>query len=333
MQLFDLLAFPAKGARAVMIASAEGSWTDENGSSRGLSSPEDLKWLIANRAVSDAVIVSAKTAIKENYRKINHNPTYLELRRHRGLQERSKLICVTNDPSRFQEVAEISDHVITANSELRDNPKSIFFETKIEEAIGKLAEMGLHRLVVEGGPSLLESLLNENLINQIALTRSPVSSSKLQTFEGVDAFIEKNKTFWRQESNGFAFSLVGELPTWKSLLPKHNFQILRKAHTEPAFSVPYEKEPADGYYSCFACGNKLFDAQNQFDARCGWPAFWRPDNEAGVRLIEDRSFGMRRVEVVCAACESHLGHVFYGEGFGFPTDARYCINAASIKRH
>lgn len=333
-QLFELLAFPAKGVRAVMISSADGAWTDENGSSRGLSNADDLKWLVANRATSDAVLVSAKTAISENYRQLNHNPIYLELRATAGLPTRSKLVCFTSDANRFDTVSEFSDFILTSNPELAKRDKAIYYEHEnLQMALQKLAEAGMHRLVIEGGPSLLDAFIAQGLVNQIALTKSANSSKDENRFEHISRFLDEAPTVWKKEIVGFEYSLVGKLPTWKALLPNHNFQILRKAHTEPAFSVPYEKEPADGYYSCFACGNKLFDAQNQFDARCGWPAFWKPENDAGVRLIEDRSFGMRRVEVVCAACDSHLGHVFYGEGFGYPTDARYCINAASIKRH
>jgi peptide-methionine (R)-S-oxide reductase len=333
-QLFDLLAFPAKGVRAVMISSADGAWTDGNGSSRGLSSADDLKWLVANRAVSDAVLVSAKTALSENYRQLNHNPIYLELRAAAGLPIRSKLVCLTSDVKRFEAVSEFADFILTTNPDLANRDRAIYFEHEnLPMALQKLAEVGMHRLVIEGGPTLLDAFIAQGLVNQVALTKSANSSKDKNRFEHIEKFLEETPSLWQKEIAGFEYSLVGELPTWKAILPKHNFQILRKAHTEPAFSVPYEKEPADGYYSCFACGNKLFDAQNQFDARCGWPAFWKPDNDLGVRLIEDRSFGMRRVEVVCAACDSHLGHVFYGEGFGYPTDARYCINAASIKRH
>jgi peptide-methionine (R)-S-oxide reductase len=333
-QLFDLLTFPAKGLRAVMISSAEGAWTDGAGSSRGLSSAEDLKWLVANRAVSDAVLVSAKTALSENYRKLNHNPLYLELRAAAGLPSRSNLVCFTNDANRFDAVSGIADFILTSAPELADRERAIYYEPEnLSMALQKLAEAGMHRLVIEGGPTLLDAFIAHGLVNQIALTKSAQSSKDEDRYKNISMFLNETPTLWKKEVESFEYSLVGELPNWKAILPKHNFQILRKAHTEPAFSVPYEKEPADGYYSCFACGNKLFDAQNQFDARCGWPAFWKPDNDAGVRLIEDRSFGMRRVEVVCAACDSHLGHVFYGEGFGFPTDARYCINAASIKRH
>lgn len=333
-QLFELLAFPAKGLRAVMISSSNGAWTDGIGSSRGLSNADDLKWLVANRAVSDAVLVSAKTALSEDYRQLNHNAIYLELRVAAGLPERSKLVCFTDDANRFEAISEVADFTLTSNPELKDRARALFYEhNNLADALRQLAEAGMHRLALEGGPTLLEAFIAQGLVNQTALTKSAHTSKDETRFEHISKFLAEQPTFWKQELDGFEYSLVGELPTWKAILPKHNFQILRKAHTEPAFSVPYEKAPANGYYSCFACGNKLFDAQNQFDARCGWPAFWKPDSDAGVRLIEDRSFGMRRVEVVCSACDSHLGHVFYGEGFGFPTDARYCINAASIKRH
>jgi peptide-methionine (R)-S-oxide reductase len=134
------------------------------------------------------------------------------------------------------------------------------------------------------------------------------------------------------ESDGFSFALLGSLPTWDQRLNKSELFVLRHHGTEPAFSAEYEKKPAAGYYVCRACGSRLFDASDQFDARCGWPAFWQPSNGDQVKLIEDNSLGMRRVEVRCSACDSHLGHVFHGEGFGFPTDDRYCINAICLER-
>ena len=119
---------------------------------------------------------------------------------------------------------------------------------------------------------------------------------------------------------------------WKAELSPAEYQVLRKAGTERPFSSSYETDPTVGVYACRACGSELFRSDTKFDAHCGWPAFYAPLAEDRVEYIEDRSmFGGVRTEVRCANCGSHLGHVFEGEGFGTPTDQRYCINGISLK--
>ena len=84
-----------------------------------------------------------------------------------------------------------------------------------------------------------------------------------------------------------------------------------------------------GVYRCKACSAKLFESDTKFHSGCGWPSFYQPMTDT-VEYIEDNSHGMKRVEVRCAKCGSHLGHVFEGEGYGTPTDQRYCINSISL---
>jgi peptide-methionine (R)-S-oxide reductase len=118
---------------------------------------------------------------------------------------------------------------------------------------------------------------------------------------------------------------------WKAELSPAEYQVLRKAGTERPFSSSFETDPTVGVYSCRACGSELFRSETKFDAHCGWPAFYAPLAEDRVEYIEDRSmFGGVRTEVRCARCGSHLGHVFEGEGFGTPTDQRYCINGVAL---
>lgn len=118
---------------------------------------------------------------------------------------------------------------------------------------------------------------------------------------------------------------------WKAELSPAEYQVLRKAGTERPFSSSYETDPTVGVYACRACGAELFRSETKFDAHCGWPAFYAPLAEDRVDYIEDRSlFGGVRTEVRCASCGSHLGHVFEGEGFGTPTDQRYCINGIAL---
>lgn len=118
---------------------------------------------------------------------------------------------------------------------------------------------------------------------------------------------------------------------WKAELSPAEYDVLRKAGTERPFSSPFETDPTVGVYSCRACGAELFRSETKFDAHCGWPAFYEPLAEDRVEYIEDRSmFGGVRTEVRCARCGSHLGHVFKGEGFGTPTDERFCINGIAL---
>jgi peptide-methionine (R)-S-oxide reductase len=117
---------------------------------------------------------------------------------------------------------------------------------------------------------------------------------------------------------------------WREQLNREEYQVLRKAGTERPFTGEYTDNHRVGVYRCRACGAELFRSDHKFDSHCGWPSFFTP--LAGDRIIErtDRSLGMSRTEVLCANCHSHLGHVFAGEGYGTPTDLRYCINSISL---
>ena len=117
---------------------------------------------------------------------------------------------------------------------------------------------------------------------------------------------------------------------WKSELSDFEYHVLRQAGTEPAWSGEIEK--GDNLtYVCRGCNSKLFTSNEKFDSRCGWPSFWSPLAKEAIIELPDYSMGRLRVEVRCANCGSHLGHVFEGEGFDTPTDLRYCINAVCLK--
>ena len=117
---------------------------------------------------------------------------------------------------------------------------------------------------------------------------------------------------------------------WRADLSPAEYQVLRQAGTERPFTGEYTDTKTEGVYACRACGAELFRSDTKFESHCGWPSFYSPLAGDSVEYIEDSSLGMKRVEVRCATCGSHLGHVFEGEGYDTPTDQRYCINSISL---
>ena len=118
---------------------------------------------------------------------------------------------------------------------------------------------------------------------------------------------------------------------WREQLTPAEYAVLRQAGTERPFTGEYTDTETEGVYSCRACGAELFRSDTKFHSHCGWPSFYAPTAGDAVILKEDVSLGMRRVEVLCRSCHSHLGHVFSGEGYPTPTDDRYCINSVSLR--
>lgn len=118
---------------------------------------------------------------------------------------------------------------------------------------------------------------------------------------------------------------------WRALLSPEEYRVLRQGGTEPPFSGEYVDTKTVGVYTCRACGAELFRSEAKFDSHCGWPSFYEPSSTDAVTLVDDYSLGMHRVEVRCARCDSHLGHVFHGEGYDTPTDDRYCINSVCLR--
>lgn len=117
---------------------------------------------------------------------------------------------------------------------------------------------------------------------------------------------------------------------WREMLSPAEYHVLRESGTEPAFVGEYTDTETVGVYKCKACDAELFRSSEKFHSGCGWPSFYKPGTSDAVIEIADTSHGMTRTEVRCANCNSHLGHVFTGEGYGTPTDLRYCINSVAL---
>ncbi len=147
-----------------------------------------------------------------------------------------------------------------------------------------------------------------------------------------DFFIKKNTMDTEKKTNGFVPKNKKpsevENKEWKKVLPKEVYHIAREKGTEKPGTGKYYQHNEVGTYYCAVCGNPLFRSNGKFNSSCGWPSFFEPISKDSIIYLPDNSFGMKRTEVECGKCHSHLGHVF--EDGPPPTGLRYCINSVVL---
>lgn len=143
------------------------------------------------------------------------------------------------------------------------------------------------------------------------------------------ACAQQMKTLNQSKGKGMSSKIQKTEKEWKEILTPEQYNVLREKGTERPFTGEYWNTNDKGVYKCAACGAELFSSDTKFDSDCGWPSFYDVMNNKNVVTKDDLSLGMNRIEVMCANCGGHLGHIF--DDGPKPTGQRYCINSVSIK--
>ncbi|GAB2841721.1 peptide-methionine (R)-S-oxide reductase MsrB [Ferruginibacter profundus] len=158
----------------------------------------------------------------------------------------------------------------------------------------------------------------------VLLTACSTNSDKKNKTNTMDTSQKQNPVFSTTDTGKVEISN----DEWKKILPKDVYEIAREKGTERAFTGKYYEHKEIGTYHCAACGNPLFRSNGKFESSCGWPSFFEPISKGSIIYAPDNTYGMKRTEVMCGRCKSHLGHVF--EDGPPPTGLRYCINSVIL---
>lgn len=162
------------------------------------------------------------------------------------------------------------------------------------------------------------------LLTAMALSLAACSYSQSSKPKNMEPADKKNPVY----SNSATEKVNLSDAEWQKILPKEIYHIARQKGTERPGSSPFEYSKEIGTYYCAVCGNPLFKSDTKFESGCGWPSFYEPITKGSIIYLPDNSYGMKRTEVQCGRCKSHLGHVF--EDGPPPTGLRYCINGVVL---
>ncbi|WP_460562278.1 peptide-methionine (R)-S-oxide reductase MsrB [Ferruginibacter profundus] len=170
----------------------------------------------------------------------------------------------------------------------------------------------------------MKIIFSLSLVMVVLLTACSTNSDKKNKTNTMDTSQKQNPVFSTTDTGKVEISN----DEWKKILPKDVYEIAREKGTERAFTGKYYEHKEIGTYHCAACGNPLFRSNGKFESSCGWPSFFEPISKGSIIYAPDNTYGMKRTEVMCGRCKSHLGHVF--EDGPPPTGLRYCINSVIL---
>lgn len=177
-------------------------------------------------------------------------------------------------------------------------------------------------------------IMTKNYLAAVLLTIFTLNScgqekNYMPTLDNNKSDLEKSSlSEIKNGENSMSDRVIKTEEQWKRELTPEQYKVLREKGTERPFVGKYDLFFEDGTYFCAACGNPLFTSEAKYNSGCGWPAFYDVISSNQIKLKEDRSYGMIRTEVLCARCDSHLGHLF--DDGPEPTGLRYCINSISL---